>query len=250
VRPPTPFLFDLDGTLADTLPDIASSTNHVRALHELPPLPLPAVRELVGDGALTLLRRALAPCLPAEPAAAAAMLATAYQRYTEHHQQACTGQARLFPGVGQELQRLAALGHPLAVVTNKPLALAQRVVHHLGLDELLPVVIGGDSLPVKKPDPAPLRLALQSLGLPATTPATMVGDGIQDLRAGKNLGLATIACLYGYGDPEALRRERADTYWSAFGTPEAADDGDPISGTIAPDPAPDVRQSSRGRPAP
>lgn len=219
VQKPPPFLFDLDGTLADTLPDIASSTNHVRMRHGLPALPLDTVRSFVGDGALTLLRRALAPCLPPDESAAAALVATAYQHYTEHHQRACTEQVRLFAGVRETLTQLAAAGHPLAVVTNKPWALARLVVQHLGLAELLAVVVGGDSLPVKKPDPAPLQLALTQLGLAATSAATMVGDGIQDLRAGKRLGVATIACLYGYGDPAALRREGADAYWTAFGQP-------------------------------
>lgn len=216
---PTPFLFDLDGTLADTLPDIASSTNYVREQHGLPALPLATVRGFLGDGALTLLRRALAPCLPLDATAAAALLADAYARYTTHHQHACTEQACLFPGVRAGLLQLAAAGHPLAVVTNKPLALAQRVVHHLGLGTLLPVVVGGDSLPVRKPDPAPLRLALTQLGLSDQVAATMVGDGVQDLRAGKHLGLTTIACLYGYGDPATLRSEGADRYWHAFGQP-------------------------------
>lgn len=212
---PAPFLFDLDGTLADTLADIAASTNHVRLAHDLPALPEAAVRSFVGDGARTLLRRALEPSI--RPGAAGErQLDAAFAVYVEHHEHQCTVHARLYPGVREHLERLAARGHRLAVVTNKPERFAVPIVRHLGLAELLPVVVGGDTLPQKKPDPAPLHFALERLGARGAG-GTMVGDGVQDLRAGKAAGLAVIACLFGFGEPAALRKEGADGFWSAFG---------------------------------
>lgn len=210
---PLPFLFDLDGTLADTIGDIAASTNHVRATFALPALELAAVRTCVGHGALTLLQRAL-PELGYPDGDPRWREVRAV--YGAHHERQCTATARLYDGVRPHLERLAARGHPLGVVTNKPERFARAVVTHLGLADLLPVVIGGDSLPQKKPDPAPVRLALQRLGV-STALGTMVGDGETDLRAGKAAGLRTIACLYGYRPAALLRAEGADEYWEQFG---------------------------------
>ena len=210
------FLFDLDGTLADTLADIAASTNHVRAAFGLPAVDLATARTFVGDGARTLLRRALAPV---EPSPSEAFLDRAFATYAAHHAVQCTVEARLFAGVREHLEHLAERGHPLAVVTNKPERFAVPVCEHLGLVPLLGAIVGGDTAPRRKPDPAPLRLALERLGAPAAG-ATMVGDGPQDVRAGKALGMTTIACLYGYHDPDALRAEGATVHWRAFGMPE------------------------------
>lgn len=215
---PAPFLFDLDGTLADTLPDIAASCNHVRARFGLPPCATAVVRGFVGDGARTLLARALDGALPADPAAAARALDDAFASYVAHHEAQCTVHARLYPGALAALQALHEGGHPLAVVTNKPARFAAPILRALGLERLLPVVVGGDTLPVRKPDPAPVLHALAQLGAEPLG-ATMIGDGVQDLRAGKAAGARTIACLYGYGDPAALRAEGADGYWAAFGQP-------------------------------
>jgi phosphoglycolate phosphatase len=209
------FLFDLDGTLADTLPDLAASTNHVRAMHGLAAVADATVRSYIGDGAKALVQRALAELAP-NPAT----IETAFASYLEHHVDQCTMHARLFDGVAAYLQQLRQLGHAIAVVTNKPERFAVPVARHLGLMEFTNVIVGGDTLPTKKPDPAMLRHALEQLATPATG-ATMVGDGLQDLRPAKHLGLRTIACLFGYGDPAALRQEGADIFWTAFAKPEA-----------------------------
>ena len=215
---PAAFLFDLDGTLAHTLPDLAASTNHVRQQHGLPRVEAEAVRGWIGDGARALLRRALDPALPADDGAREAALDEAFAAYTAHHEQQCTRESTLFDGVIPHLEELRARGHKLAVVTNKPERFAVPVARFLGLDALCDVIVGGDTLPTKKPDPAMLAHALDRLGAPRAG-ATMVGDGLQDLRAGKALGVRTIACLFGYGDAAALREERADEYWRAFAKP-------------------------------
>jgi phosphoglycolate phosphatase len=208
---PHPFLFDLDGTLADTLADIAASTDHVRAGFGLPPLGAAGVRDLVGHGAGTLLRRALRELGAAD---GDPLFDRAYAIYAAHHQEQCTRTARLYPGARAWLDAHAARGHAFAVVTNKPERFARAVLAHLGVADDFAIVIGGDSGPTRKPDPAPLHAALQRLGAGA---GTMVGDGETDVRAGKAAGLQTIACLYGYRPPELLRAEGADRYWSAFG---------------------------------
>ena len=220
---PPPFLFDLDGTLAHTLPDIAASTNHVRALHGVPPASAALVSTFVGDGARTLVSRALAEVLPPDGPARTAAIERAYEDYVAHHRTQVTALAHLFPGVREHLTLLRERGHALGVVTNKPAMFAVPLLQHLGIAAFFGIVVGGDTLPQKKPDPAPLLHALRALGADAVATgaqATMVGDSLQDLRAGKAAGLRTIACLFGYGEPGALRREGADAFWRAFGGAE------------------------------
>lgn len=217
---PLPFLFDLDGTLADTISDIAASTNHVRTACGLQPLPEDGVRNCIGRGASTLLRRAIPELGYREDDPRWHDL---LRLYVAHHDVQCTATAKLYPFVLAHLTALRERGHKMAVVTNKPERFAAVVVRHLGLADLLPVVVGGDTLPQKKPDPAPLLFALHQLGvttqdLPLGNPiGTMVGDGEADLRAGRAAGLRTIACLYGYGREAQLREIGADAYWTRFG---------------------------------
>lgn len=208
-----PILFDLDGTLVDSLGDIAASANYVRERHGLESLAEQEVRKMVGDGAAKLLDRALAD-LSAPPDQAAAMAI-----YVEHHLQQCTKLVQAYPGVMQHLQNWQAAGRPMAVVTNKPERFARLILDHLGLDKYLPILIGGDSSPARKPSPIPILAALERLN---TGPegGMMVGDGLQDLRAGKAAGLKTVAVLFGFRDEITLRAEGADEYWREFGVPE------------------------------
>lgn len=215
---PPAFLFDLDGTLADTLADLAASANHVRGRAGLPPLPLATVRSFIGDGARTLVARALADVMPRDPAAAARVVADGFAAYVDHHRTQCVVHSRLYPGVREHLMGLRERGHPLGVVTNKPERFAVPLLRHLELADWFGVIVGGDTLPQQKPDKAPVVHALHVLGSSAEG-ATMVGDGVQDLRAGKAAGLRTIACLFGFTDPAALRAEGADEFWPRFGRP-------------------------------
>jgi phosphoglycolate phosphatase len=207
-------LFDLDGTLVDSLADIGASANAVRAAFGLPPASEAAIRAFVGDGALVLLERALAGAGPFD-----ALRERAWALYQEHHAEQCTREVRPYPGVVEHLERWHGERRPLAVVTNKPARFAHAILEHLGLDRLLPVVIGGDTLGERKPSPAPVHEALTRLRAPAAG-ASLVGDGIQDLRAGKAAGVRTVAALFGFHDAAALRAEGADEYWSAFGVAE------------------------------
>ena len=208
--PPSPVLLDLDGTLVDSLADIAATANHVRAVFDLPPLGTDAVRRMVGDGAAKLLERALADaCRPVAPG-------DAFEIYDAHHREQCTRLVRPYPGAVETLQRWHDDRRPVAIVTNKPERFAVRILEHLGLLGLVGAVVGGDSTAERKPSPVPLHEALARLGL-GTERAWMAGDGIQDLRAGRAAGLRTIGALYGFHDPDRLRSEGADLFWTAFG---------------------------------
>ncbi len=205
----SPILFDLDGTLVDSLADIASSTNFVRDRLGLPPLSLTAVRNKIGDGVRKLLERALDGLERVD-------LDLAVAEFQHHHTEQCTVQVQPMPGVIPCLRSWQQAGHRMAVVTNKPEAFAHRIITHLRLDRYLSVVVGGDSTPRRKPAAEPLLEALRQLD--STVPATIVGDGVQDLRAGKAAGIRTIAFLAGFGDPDELRAEGADRYWQRFET--------------------------------
>ena len=206
-------LFDLDGTLADTIADIAASANHVRQIHHLAPHDEATIRGFIGHGAGILLRRAL-PELDLEPEDP--QWQAIYGQYADHHEHQCAGTVALYDGVQAGLEQRLRDGHAMAIVTNKPERFARRISTHLDLDRFFPVIIGGDTLPRRKPDPDPVHRALQLLGATGQGGA-MIGDGETDIRAGKAAGLQTIGCLYGYRPATLLRAENADEYWSAFG---------------------------------
>jgi phosphoglycolate phosphatase len=181
-------LFDLDGTLIDSLADLTTSINLLRDEHDLPPLDRPTVASYVGDGASLLVRRALP-----EGFYRSRHLERFMAIYAEHLSDATAP----FPGIIPFLE--ACRDKALAVVTNKPIAPTLELLERLELRRFFPVVVGGDSAPTKKPDPGPVRLALSQLGrLPAD--AVMIGDHVNDLLAGRAAGTLTCFCAWGTGD--------------------------------------------------
>lgn len=188
----TTLLFDLDGTLVDSVADLATAVNLLRGELELPPLLLPAVREFVGDGARELVRRALPEGLFEE---------RQLQRFLLLYGEHLADQTSVYPGIRELLNLYSPAS--LAIVTNKPLALTLRLLELLELKECFAAVIGGDSAPVKKPSPVPVRMALHRLGRPATG-AIMIGDHHTDLRAGHGAGVATCFCAWGLGHDDGL----------------------------------------------
>ncbi len=194
--------WDLDGTLVDTLADLAAAANAVRGQVGLDPLPAAAVRGMIGDGVAALLTRVLAPLAPrAEDRAA----------FLASYGAICDRSSPAFPGIRAAVDRLQAAGVAQAVVTNKPDAFVPRILAAAGLDAIR-VRIGGDG--PRKPDPAPVRLALARLGVAAER-AWMVGDHRTDLAAGAGAGCRTVFCTWGYGEAGG---ERAD---AVAGTPAA-----------------------------
>lgn len=188
-------LFDLDGTLVDSAPDMAVAVDRMLADRGHPPAGEEQVRDWVGNGGRLLVMRALtgdpegAPPEAETQAALAAFLAYYGERLCVH--------SRLYPGVREALDRLRTDGYRLACVTNKPEALSRRLLDDLGLGEHFPVVVGGDTLATRKPDAAPLAHAMAALGVsPAET--LMVGDSRADVEAGRNAGTGVIGVPYGY----------------------------------------------------
>jgi phosphoglycolate phosphatase len=188
MRQPGTYLFDLDGTLVDSVADLATAVNLLRGELNLAPLDLATVRSYVGDGATALVTRAL----PADTFTPALL-----QRFLDHYGAHLLDTTRPYPGISDFLA--AQRRRPLAVVTNKPLALTHQLLYGLGLDAFFPVVIGGDSCAEKKPSPLPVRLALAGLGA-AAADAVLIGDHHTDLRSGRAAGVRTCFCAWGLGE--------------------------------------------------
>ena len=189
---PLYLLFDLDGTLIDSLPDLALSLNLLRGELDLPPLSQQQCGAMIGDGASVLVRRALGDDLYDN-----GHLKRFIAIYSEH----LLDKTRCYPGIETLLQR-----HPperLAVVTNKPHGLTLQILEGLGLSSTFGSIIGGDSLPRKKPDPLPVSQALADLGA-RPGQAVMIGDHHTDLNSGRAAGTATCFCAYGFGHADGL----------------------------------------------
>ncbi|CAM3202075.1 phosphoglycolate phosphatase [Paracoccus aminovorans] len=190
---PCPVVFDLDGTLIDSAPDIHASVNAVLRLRGVRPLTLDQVRGFIGGGVDLLWRRVIgATALPVE--AHRDLVASFMTRYHE-----ATGLTRLYPNAVEALGILADRGYPLGLCTNKPMAPTRAVLEHFGIAGLFGVVIGGDSLPQRKPDPAPLRAAFLALGADPETPRGLyVGDSEFDEECARNAGIPFLLYTRGY----------------------------------------------------
>lgn len=187
---PIALVFDLDGTLIHSAPDIHRVANLVLAGEGLPPLSYETVKGFIGSGVRVLVERMLAHLAPPDASTRVDRMTTAFIDLYEDDFDLTT----LFHGVPEALQQLAAAGHPMAICTNKPEGPARAVLQHFGLLTHFPVVIGGDTLPLRKPDPAPLHRAMSGLGV---TRCLFIGDSEVD--AATALAAQTPLILYTQG---------------------------------------------------
>ncbi|APF39294.1 phosphoglycolate phosphatase (plasmid) [Chelatococcus daeguensis] len=192
MTPPKAILFDLDGTLVDSARDLTDAVNALLAEEGLPQVSLAAVKSMIGDGAAKLVERALAATggdlsrLPAHVV-----------RFLAIYETGAAGHTAAYPGVPEVLHELKRRGLRLAVVTNKPYAATMDILEALGLAGFFGAVIGGDSLPERKPHPAPLQAALARLEV-SPEAAIMVGDNYHDVEAARAAGVRAFAVTYGY----------------------------------------------------
>ena len=207
--------FDLDGTLIDSVPDLALAVDAALADLDLPAAGEARVRDWVGNGSLVLMERALknAPPLRAVPGASpdgasqavdTTLLERAHAAFLAHYGRDPGAHTRLYPGVRECLDALRERGLPLALVTNKPQAFIAPLLEGLGLYEHFALCLGGDSLPEKKPHPAPLLHLASHFDL-APSRCLMVGDSRHDIAAGRAAGFRTLAVPYGYNHGEPVR---------------------------------------------
>jgi phosphoglycolate phosphatase len=188
--------FDLDGTLVETAPDLVGTLNRLLVQRDLPPVPLEAARNLIGHGAVALLKRGFeAAGAQWDEAASPALLKAFLADYLEH----IADHSTAYPGSVEALDQLAARGAILCVATNKPTELAVALFDAIGLTDRFAVICGPQSVSAKKPDAAHIReTVLQAGGDPAR--AIMVGDSITDLDAARATGVPCILTTFGYTD--------------------------------------------------
>lgn len=188
--------FDLDGTLVDTAPDLLGALNVILVEQGMAPAPMSAVRQLVGHGLRGMLIRAYAM---ADRAIGEDQVAVLRPRVVEIYRDRIAEESRPFPGCLEALARLRARGAKLAVCTNKPEGLARMLLDQLDMTPWFDAVVGGDTLPVQKPDPAPLLEAVARCGGDPAR-AVLVGDASPDTGAATAAGVPCVVCAFGYND--------------------------------------------------
>ena len=187
-------LFDLDGTLVNSVPDLTTALNTVVARDGLAPFAEAEVARMVGDGVRVLLERGFS-------ARGATPDAEAQQRFMAVYGAHVADDSRPYPHVAETLRSLAEAGWRMAVCTNKPEALARKLLETLGLLGFFAAVAGGDSYPTRKPDPAHVTATLAAAG-DSGAGAIMIGDHHNDISAATGAGLPCIYAAWGYGGPD------------------------------------------------
>lgn len=200
-------LFDLDGTLLETRGDIATAANLALADRGLGPLPIEEITRFVGRGSRILVTRCLAACGVDAPRDAA--IDGALADFVRHYHDHILDTTFVYDGVVSMLESFRSAEIAMGIVTNKPLSLAEGTLDGLRLRGFFGVVLGGESLAVRKPDPAPLLHALGMLRADAAE-AAMVGDMDVDIQAGRAAGMRVAAVAWGFSASEDLATARPD----------------------------------------
>ncbi len=193
-------LFDLDGTLLDTAPDLVGALNHLRTEEGLPPVPVSEFRRFVSRGALGLIREGL-------PDRGAEEEARRRQRFLDWYAVHSLDESGPFPGVEALLATLDEEGIAWGIVTNKPTFLTLPILEAIGWSRRARSVVCGDTLAVSKPHPDPVLRACREVGVDPAR-AAMVGDDPRDLDAGDAAGCLPVLAAYGYGAEEVLSSDR------------------------------------------
>jgi phosphoglycolate phosphatase len=199
--------FDLDGTLIDSASDLAAAVDATLSDMDLAPRGEGRVREWVGNGSLKLMERALRDVLGEPPSAT--RLERAHEGFLIHYSREPSRYTRLYPGAREALDSLDERGIPLALVTNKPHAFIAPILEAFSLKGYFGLCLGGDSLPRRKPDPAPLIHVATHFDIPPDA-CLMVGDSRHDIEAGRAAGFRTLAVPYGYNHGEPVRDSGPD----------------------------------------
>ncbi len=184
-------LFDLDGTLADTAPDLAAAVNAMRAARGLQSVALERLRPMASHGARGLLQVAF------DKAPGDADYEAMRVEFLDRYEQALAVHSKLFDGMPEVLDALEARGLAWGIVTNKAMRFTTPLSKLLALDRRAGAIVGGDSTPFAKPHPAPLLLAAEMLDIPPSE-CLYVGDDLRDMAAGHAAGMRTVAAAWGY----------------------------------------------------
>lgn len=210
---PKMILIDLDGTLVDSVPDLTYCVDAMMARLGRPARGEAAVRNWVGNGVERLVRRALIGRLDGEPDE------TDYQRaypiFLELYAENTFNRSQLYPGVREGLEFMRDAGYPLGCVTNKAARFTEPLLQHLGIYDFFGIVISGDTLPRKKPDPLPLIHAAGHFGVKPEE-SLMIGDSVSDVNAARAAGFRVICTSYGYNHGVDIRESEPDAVIDSF----------------------------------
>jgi phosphoglycolate phosphatase len=206
-------LFDLDGTLIDSLGDLAASINLMLADFDRPPISREQVGAFIGNGIPTTVRRALVATHPNQEPPDADLHQRAIAAVHRHYAAEMFKTTRLFPNVIETLEHFH--GKRLAVVTSKEVNFTHLMLDHFRIAKYFDAIVGGDTTPARKPDPQPVLEALRLLNGIAEA-AVMIGDSESDVLAGRNAGALTCAVTFGYRTREQLRLTEPDIVIDRF----------------------------------
>lgn len=213
---PQRVMFDLDGTLVDSALDLTAAVDNMLQAIGREPAGEELVRQWVGNGAQVLVKRALTGEMhPSEESLEPELFQAAFEVFLAAYTQSNGRYARLYPGVEELLIHLQQAGVPMAVVTNKPMAFTTPLLKAMKIEQYFDQVLGGDSLPVKKPDPLPLLSVLEATGC-APEQALMLGDSRNDVDAARAAGCPVICVSYGYNHGEPVENCSPDRVVDSF----------------------------------
>jgi phosphoglycolate phosphatase len=204
---PKMILIDVDGTLVDSVPDLAYCVDVMMVRLGRAPYGEDRVRDWVGNGVERLVRRALIGQLEGEPAEAD--FAQAYPIFLDLYAENTSLRSILYPGVREGLDWLKAAGYRLGCVTNKAAQFTEPLLKDLGVYGEFEIVISGDTLPKRKPDPLPLLHAAKHFGV-TPNDSLMVGDSVSDVKAARAAGFSIICMSYGYNHGQDIREAKPD----------------------------------------
>ena len=207
LKTPKMVLIDVDGTLVDSVPDLAYCVDEMMTRLDRPVHGEAKVRDWVGNGVERLVRRALVGQLEGEPSDAD--FERAYPIFLELYAENTSQRSSLYPGVREGLDYLKSRGYALGCVTNKAAQFTIPLLKDLGIHDEFGIVVSGDTLPVKKPDPRPLLHAAAHFGI-AAADALMLGDSKSDVTAARAAGFQIVCMSYGYNHGEDIRRYAPD----------------------------------------
>ncbi len=211
-------IFDFDGTLIDSVPYLADTTNAMLTTLGKDTYPIGTIRNWVGNGSRMLVERALVGKIEVLDGELTVEQADhAEQVFFDAYKNLSGSKTIAYPDVDGGLQKLQAAGYTLALVTNKPIRFVPKILQSFGWQDLFSEVLGGDSLLVKKPDPAPLLHVCQALNV---TPeqAIMIGDSRNDILAGQNANMDTLGLSYGYNYGQDIRELNPTEVFDNFAT--------------------------------
>jgi len=209
-------IFDFDGTLIDSVPDLADATNAMLTTLGKKTYPIETIRNWIGNGSRMLVERALVGNIEVATGALTKEETNhAEQVFFEAYKNLSGSKTVAYPDVDEGLKKLHAAGYTLALVTNKPIRFVPKILQSFGWQDLFSEVMGGDSLPVKKPDPAPLLHVCASLNV-SVAQAIMIGDSRNDILAGQNANMDTLGLSYGYNYGQDIRELNPTEAFDSF----------------------------------